>query len=137
MKFYILSTAIVLLISGCSQQKEVIVPTPPVAEVKKKRVYKPAPKAPKKNIKIKKVEDENFTSDYMYPEAKKSKKSVAKTKEVNSEAKTETETETTVANSDMGAQECIALIGQNKFDKYSQMYGASGALKKCKMLKAI
>jgi hypothetical protein len=67
----------------------------------------------------------------MYPEAKTSKKSVAKTKEIDSKIKT------TVANSDMNTKECITLIGQDKFDKYSQMYSTSGALKKCKMFKAI
>ena len=81
------------------------------------------PKPPKKNIKLKKVEDNNYSSGYMYPGAKKKKKKPV-----------------TVAStsSTMNKTECISMIGQDKFDKYTQMFGSEAAsLKRCKMLKAM
>ncbi len=128
MKFYILSTVAVLLISGCSQQEKVIVPIP---EVKKENTQQHTYKAPKKNIKLKEVEDTNFSSEYMYPKAKDNKNSTTEIKKSN------IKNETTIASNNIETKECIALIGQDKFDKYSQIYGTSGALKKCKMFKAI
>ena len=116
----LLSTA--LLIVGCGKQ-----PQPKVIKVVEKP--KPsyiAPKAPKKNIKLKEVEDENFSSEYMYPDAKK--KETAKV----SESTTPVTSESSPAVVIMNNSECIAMIGQEKLDKYSEMYGgASGALKKC------
>ena len=121
-----------LLMTGCVTQQTapVVKVEKPVKKVKAKKRYK-APKAPKKNIKLKEVEDENFSSEYMYPKAKKQevakvKEPVAYTEDINP------------AISSMSNGECIAMIGQEKFDKYSQMYGgSSAALKKCKMLKAM
>ncbi|WP_295419670.1 hypothetical protein [Sulfurovum sp.] len=85
----------------------------------------------KKNIKLKKVEDNNFNSDYMYPQTR----STPKSKKVTKLAQTET---TTTASSVMGKAECIAMIGQEKFDKYTQMFGSeSASIKRCKMLKAM
>jgi hypothetical protein len=35
-------------------------------------------------------------------------------------------------------EECIAMIGQEKFDRYTRMLGGeSGAIKRCTMLKAM
>ena len=85
------------------------------------------PKPPKKHIKLKMVEDDNFSPDYMYPETKKLKSPKPTTlvkKDVPS---------VSVMNKD----ECISLIGQERFDKYAQMFGGdSGAIKRCKMIKA-
>ena len=85
------------------------------------------PKPPKKHIKLKKVEDDNFSPDYMYPEAKKPK-SPKPTKLVKND----------IPNvSVMNKDECVSLIGQERFDKYAQMFGGdSGAIKRCKMIKA-
>ena len=86
------------------------------------------PPAPKKDIKLKEVEDDNFSSDYMYPETnKKSAKKVAEAPVVADAAPVHA----------MTNEECIAMIGQEKFNKYSEMFGTAGALKKCKMLKAL
>ena len=85
----------------------------------------------KKNIKLKKVEDNNFNSDYMYPQTR----STPKAKKVTKLAQAETATTT---SSIMGKAECIAMIGQEKFDKYAQMFGSeSASIKRCKMLKAM
>jgi len=84
------------------------------------------PTPPKKNIKLKKVEDNNYTSGYMYPGA--AKKKPVKVAQVT----------TTSANTSMDKAQCIAMIGPEKFAKYTQMFGSEAAsLKRCKMLKAM
>jgi ATPase subunit of ABC transporter with duplicated ATPase domains len=84
------------------------------------------PPPPKKNIKLKKVEDNNYTSGYMYPGAAKKKPvKVAQATTIN-------------ANTSMDKAQCIAMIGPEKFAKYTQMFGSEAAsLKRCKMLKAM
>jgi hypothetical protein len=85
----------------------------------------------KKNIKLKKVEDNNFSSGYMYPQtkAKPTPKPAVKLAQASA---------TTSTSSIMGKAECIAMIGQGKFDKYTQMFGSeSASIKRCKMLKAM
>ncbi|MCD6211505.1 MAG: hypothetical protein J7J02_00860 [Sulfurovum sp.] len=124
-----------LLFVGCTPQ--------PVVEPAKKVVKKPkakakkrykAPKAPKKNIKLKEVEDTNFSSEYMYPETK-----TKKAKPVTVAKADTTEPVTPAAStSNMSRGECISMIGQEKFDKYTQMLGdEASAIKRCKMLKAM
>ena len=87
----------------------------------KKRVNRNKSLMPlKKNIKLKKVEDSNYSSDYMYP-----------TKKTN---KTSSSTTVTMMNKD----ECISLIGPEKFAKYTQMLGSEAAsLKRCTMLRGM
>jgi len=102
---------------------------------KKKRLAR-IPQAPKKNIKLKKVEDNNYSSGYMYPGAKKKKKTpVVKVAAANTNVAT---TNTPNTSSTMNKAACIAMIGQAKFDKYTQMFGGeAGSIKRCKMLKAM
>jgi len=84
------------------------------------------PPEPKKNIKLKKVEDSNFNSEYMYPQTK------GKTKKV------ETLAQATSTGSSMSKESCIAMIGEDKFNKYTQMFGNEAAsIKRCAMLKAM
>ena len=88
----------------------------------------------KKNIKLKKVEDNNFSSGYMYPQTK----SKPKPKSVVKLAQAQAVASTTQSPSIMGKAECIAMIGQDKFDKYTQMFGnETSSIKRCKMLKAM
>jgi PBP1b-binding outer membrane lipoprotein LpoB len=126
MKLWIPLLATSLLMLGCTAQKAPVVKAPPAKKVvkkKPKRTYV-APKPKKKNIKLKEVEDTNFSSEYMYPETKKKKE---KTIEV---AK--------APSSSMTKAECISMIGQGKFDKYTQMLGGeAAAIKKCQMIKAM
>ncbi|SFZ97717.1 hypothetical protein MNB_SV-5-864 [hydrothermal vent metagenome] len=90
-----------------------------------------APKPPKKDIELQEVEDTNFSSEYMYPTTEK------KPTKPSEETTTE-EVETKAEITDMTKTECISMIGQEKFDKYTQMYGGEDAsIKKCKMLKSI
>ena len=123
-----------LLITGCVTQQTAPVLKEPVKEVKKVKKRSTAPRAPKKNIELKEVEDTNFSSEYMYPEAKKKKEKPVAVAKADS-------TETTVpaaSTSNMSKGECISMIGQAKFDKYTQMLGnEASAIKRCQMLKAM
>ncbi len=92
-----------------------------------RRVRQTLPPPPKKDIKLRKVEDNNYSSGYMYP--KTSKASPKKSSQASNQPSVTTE---------MSKEECISMIGQEKFDKYTQMFGNEGAsLKRCKMLKAM
>lgn len=78
---------------------------------------------PKQNIKLKKVEDTNYKSAYMYPENKqqKSTKRLAAAPKIS-----------------INKPECITLIGEAKFAHYTQMFGSeTAALKRCAMIRAM
>ena len=88
------------------------------------------PPAPKKNLTLKKVDDKNYSDKYMYPEDT----SAAKKDPVKTEGPTLVKSPTT----NMAKEECIAMITQEKFDKYTAMFGSEDAsIKRCAMLKAI
>jgi len=120
----LLASAFLLL--GCNEQPQLQQPM----QIKKKPVantYSNVPKPPKKKIELKEVEDENFSSDYMYPDANKKPEKIEKLV-----------AETPAADTDMTRTECISMLGQEKFDKYAEMFnGDAGAIKKCKMLKTL
>jgi len=95
----------------------------PLEERKIKQVKQTIAKKPKKNIKLKKVEDNNFSPEYMYPDTSTTQKVV----------KQSTPKTTTSINK----EECISMIGQDRFDRYVQMLGSeSDALKRCQLIKA-
>jgi hypothetical protein len=85
------------------------------------------PPAPKKHIQLKEVDDTNHSDTYMYPEdTAAAKKDPVKTTEVS-----------TVSNG-MTKEECISMISQEKFDKYTNMFGSEAAsIKRCAMLKSM
>lgn len=85
------------------------------------------PPAPKKHIQLKEVDDTNHSDKYMYPEdTAAAKKDPIKVTEVS-----------TISNS-MTKKECISMISQEKFDKYTNMFGSEAAsIKRCAMLKAM
>ena len=123
MKYGIVTITILMLFSGCDQptvENKEKNTTPHVV----KQTYLPPP--PKKKIELQEVEDTNFDSAYMYPEDTKKKEKV------------ETVEQTAIATANtMNKQECIAMISQEKFDKYAAMFGSEAAsIKRCKMLKA-
>lgn len=123
MKYGIVIITTLILFSGCDQ---------PTVENKEKnatahvvkQTYLPPP--PKKVIELKEVEDTNFDAAYMYPEDTKKKEKV------------ETVEQTAIVTADtMNKQECIAMISQEKFDKYTAMFGSEDAsIKRCKMINA-
>jgi len=79
---------------------------------------------PKKNITLKKVEDHNYSSDYMYPDDKKKK--------------TTTTVASTAPTIAMNKTQCIAMIGEAKFNRYTEMFGnEAAAIKRCAMIQAL
>jgi hypothetical protein len=131
----ILMTLITLgLFSGCVsnvkppviKQKQSLPPKQELPKSVKQSYVAP----PKKKIKLKKVEDTNYSDKYMYPEDTSAAKKDPKEKSV---------TPKTIATaSTMTKEECITMIGQEKFDKYTAMFGSEAAsIKRCTMLKAM
>ena len=121
MKYSIATITILLLLVGCDQPTVIDKDNNKVRVVE--QTYMPPP--PKKEIKLKKIDDTNFNAEYMYPEDKK--------RTVN-----ESPQQPTIVNEDtMDKEQCIAMITQEKFDKYAAMFGSEAAsIKRCKMLKA-
>jgi hypothetical protein len=82
-----------------------------------------------KNHKMKKVEDKNYSDTYMYPEDNSS----AKKDPIQVNPATPTP-----STSSMTKEECISMIGEAKFTKYTQMLGSeASSIKRCSMLKAM
>jgi len=131
MKYILPLSTIILLITGCGPQLPV--EYRPVQEKPKPKptpTPKPAiiPVKPTKVHELKEVQDTNFNPEYMYPETsgKKVEKAVSKQPDIP------------VSSSVMSKEECITMIGQERFDKYTQMLGGeSGAIKRCTMLKTM
>jgi hypothetical protein len=127
MRYSFITITMLMLLAGCDQptvvEKDKVGKDKNTAHVVK-QTYLPPP--PKKKIKLKEVEDTNFNATYMYPDDTQKKENV------------ETPTQTPGASTDtMDKQECIAMISQEKFDKYTTMFGSEAAsIKRCKMLKA-
>ena len=123
MKYGILTITILMLLEGCKDQPAVKEKDKDNAHIVK-QTYLPPP--PKKKIKLKEVDDTNYDSAYMYPEDTMRKEKV------------QTPEQTSIADTViMGKEECIAMISQEKFDKYTAMFGSEAAsIKRCKMLKA-
>jgi hypothetical protein len=123
MKYGILTITILMLLEGCKDQPAVKEKDKDNAHIVK-QTYLPPP--PKKKIKLKEVDDTNYDSAYMYPEDTMRKEKV------------QTPEQTSIADTAiMGKEECIAMISQEKFDKYTAMFGSEAAsIKRCKMLKA-
>ena len=129
MNFWIMLISASLFIAGCaSRTPEVAVPV--VAETNTTKVIQQkVPQKPKKNVKLKEVQDDNYSSEYMYPEDKAKKEKVVKVAAV--------ETPETTSNT-MNKEECINMIGQAKFDQYTQMFGnEASSIKRCAMLKSM
>ena len=98
-----------------------------------KVVKKNVPQQPKKNIKLKEVQDDNYSSAYMYPEDKVKKEKVVKVADATPAVATTVSTSNT-----MSKEECVNMIGQAKFDKYTQMFGnEASSIKRCAMLKSM
>ncbi len=128
-KFWIMLTIAALFIAGCADKTPVVTKAP-VKETNTTNV--PVPQRVHKKIELKEVQDGNYSSEYMYPEDKVKKEKVVKVAEA--------ETISTAATTEnaMNREECISMIGQEKFDKYTQMFGnEASSIKRCAMLKAM
>ncbi len=122
--------ALIFIVGCASRDNDNIIvkkqPTPVEKPIPK--TFKILPHPPRTKIKLKEVEDTNYTDDYMYPEDSKAAK-----KDPVTIQKTVAST-----NGDMTRETCIAMISQEKFDKYTAMFGSEEAsIKRCRMLKSI
>lgn len=113
---------VMLLLSACGSQTQA---PAPIKKQKKHMVERKAPPPPPKKIHtIKEAKDTNYETAYMYPEDNKKKK-----EKVNTTASTST---------GMSKEECVTMITQEKFDKYTAMFGSEEAsIKRCQMIKAM
>ena len=122
MQYSIVALAILMLLVGCDQ------PTVEKKENKTPHIVKQTyiPPPPKKKIKLKDINDTNFEAAYMYP------------KDTKKDEKPDIPEQMAESTADsMDKEECIAMITQEKFDKYAAMFGSEAAsIKRCKMLKA-
>ncbi len=123
MKYTVITLPLVmLLLSACGSET----PTPHFwqKETTQTAERKAPPPPPKSTHKPKEVKDTNYETAYMYPEDKKKKK--------------EKVTTTTSTSEIMSKEECIAMITEEKFDKYTTMFGSEEAsIKRCQMIKAM
>jgi hypothetical protein len=143
----ILAVTLLLLLAGCTPGTSQAVPKQPIQKVPQAQLKstvkpvakKPLPVAPKNEMTLREVDDTNFNPEYMYPEDKTKNTSVSKSEETPTAETLTEETSTDDTSADtMDKEECIAMISQEKFDKYTAMLGSEDAsIKRCKMLKAM
>ena len=82
--------------------------------------------------KLKKVEDKNYSSEYMYPVTD----TVSRAKNKIIETPKSTTPKATIGK--MTKSECISMIGQKKFDTYTKVFGGEEAsIKRCKMIRVM
>jgi hypothetical protein len=131
MKQWLILPAMTLLLVGCgSTQPPVYRPIQEQPKPEPKPVAV-TPEKPTQVHELKEVQDDNFDPDYMYPETPQRKHKEPKPQP--------TAVSTPVVTSEsMGRDECIAMIGQEKFDKYTQMLGSeNAAIKRCVLMKSM
>jgi len=121
-----------LLFTGCAEQAPKVKKAPVKPKESNATRYV-APPPPKKHIELKEVQDDNYSPEYMYPDDKYKKDKLV-------EAKGDSTADKAIekAAASMSRAECISMIGQEKFDKYTQMYGNEEAsIKRCTLLKSM
>jgi hypothetical protein len=130
MKQWIYLSLSSFLLVGCMSHQPLYRPIPPKPKVKPKApVVKP--EKPTEVHELKEVQDNNFDPDYMYPETPK------RTRKASHPSTADT-TSADKAAEVMSQDECISMIGQAKFDKYTQMLGSeSAAIKRCIMMRSM
>ncbi len=128
MKYIGISLITFILLAGCASNN-----TPPVkkqvtsTDKDLNKVTTPPP-SPEYKGELKEVEDTNYSSAYMYPEDSVKKEKVVEPTQITPLA----------TDSAMNKEECIAMISQEKFDKYAAMFGSETAsIKRCNMIKAM
>ncbi len=125
MKYTSIALTALIFLAGCASNN-----TQPTIKKEVKEVVVDSnvtkPQKPKKEHELKEVEDTNFSDAYMYPEG--SVKKAPATKVAIAPVAT---------SGTMNKAQCIAMISQEKFDKYSAMFGSEAAsIKRCQMIKA-
>jgi len=131
MKLRIILSGVVFLLLGCTSRSPDIahpVQNRDLNTTKSVQQGKVA-QTPQDTIELKKVEDDNYSSAYMYPQTR-----VKKAKRVKAHNRLAAPS----SSDSMNRAECIAMIGIEKFNKYTQMFGnESASITRCKMLKAM
>lgn len=132
MKYIILTITTLLLFTGCMPKdaqpvkKQVTSKEQNTSKVMRKNTLPPPP--PKKEIVLKEVEDTNYNDTYMYPQAPEKKENVVQ----------QPASDPIATGNTMGKQACIAMISQEKFDKYTVILGSEAAsIKRCNMISAM
>lgn len=122
MKYTVVTLSLfMLLLSGCGSQDA---PVPVKKDLTQTVEKKAPPPPPKSTHKPKEVKDTNYETAYMYPDDKKKKK-----KKMDTAANT---------SAKMTKEECIAMITQEKFDKYTAMFGSEeDSIKRCQMIRSM
>jgi len=118
-----------ILFTGCGPRRPLpIVKVKPHPIIKKVKPAVHLPSVPKKELTLKETKDTNYSDTYMYPEDTKA-------------AKKDPIVETAapqMATGTMTKEACISMISQEKFDKYTAMFGSEDAsIKRCAMLQAM
>jgi len=118
------------IFTGCGPRTPMpvvhIQPQPKVEEIKP---IPKAPVAPKRDLKLKEIKDTNYSDQYMYPED---------TKAAKKDPVVKTVTPKVVSTGAMTKEACISMISQEKFDKYTTMFGSEDAsIKRCAMIQAM
>ncbi|OQX49720.1 MAG: hypothetical protein B5M46_04060 [Epsilonproteobacteria bacterium 4484_20] len=118
-----------LFFTACSNTAPQIKQQPVKVKETNTTNYTAVPPPPKKKIVLKEVQDDNYSPEYMYPEDKYKKDKLVETA---------TETPVEAVTPSMSREECIGMIGQEKFDKYTEMFGnESASIKRCTLLKSM
>ncbi len=129
---FIISIAAVVL-TGCVPQQQPLYRPISTPLTKPKPEPKPAVvlEKPTKIKELKEVEDNNFDPEYMYPDTQKRSPKVHAVSQ-------STDTIADASSDTMSREACIGMIGQEKFDKYTQMLGSeSAAIKRCILLRSM
>ena len=142
MKFFLFTTLTAVLLVSCTspfspsvEKQAATQNTPKPVTTTPTRQAIAMPPAPPSTHVDKEVEDNNYQEHYMYPEDGSAAKKDPNEKDP---LKQETETSSVTATETMTKEACISMIGQEKFDKYSEMFGSEEAsIKRCGMMKAM
>ncbi|MDQ1326613.1 MAG: hypothetical protein QG564_1738 [Campylobacterota bacterium] len=139
MKYLVIFISILFAITGCAPQNTRATPkidqTTNIStnekNTTKETISKKIPQKPKKIIELKKVEDNNFSSEYMYPENKVKEEKIITVAQ-------DTPAPPEAPGPIITKEECINMIGQEKFDKYTALLGSEEAsIKRCEMIKKV
>jgi hypothetical protein len=131
MKQWIYLSLSSFLLVGCMNHQPLYRPVPPKPKVKPQAPEVKTEK-PTEVHELKEVQDNNFDPDYMYPETPK------RTRKASHNTSSTTTVPAAKAAESMTRDECISMIGQSKFDKYTQMLGSeSAAIKRCIMIRSM
>jgi hypothetical protein len=132
MKYFFIFITATLIFTGCAEQSVQPKEAPVKVKVTKKTVHRHVAPPPKKKIELKEVQDDNYSPEYMYPDDKYKKDKLVEKKSDTSNAPMEK------ASASMSKEECVSMIGQEKFDKYTEMFGNEAAsIKRCTLLKSM